>query len=312
MPFTTPPKNYFLILFPGYQLLDAAGPLDIIETITKHPPINGLDTDVTLTVLAETLSAPPTAPIPPRGASYTFDLSGPEMQTFLRTDGSGGVSGARCNPRFAVDLTFEQALEGLRRDGSVEVEVPSADGSGEWVVEKRGVDVLLVPGGVGTRMERVERGSGERMLNVKPSVSFVEEVCRGGWVRDAVLTVCTGSDLFARTGLLNGRRATTNWNAFDKVAGRHSGVKWLKGRRWVRSKPQEIEGQDGNEKGGFEKEIWTSAGISAGMDLMLWFVAEVYGYDFAKSLARKLEYEWRDNVGDGETDPFYTREGSKH
>lgn len=74
----------------------------------------------------------------------------------------------------------------------------------------------------------------------------------------------------------------------------------------MRSLPTEV--QDSVAAGGREvirREVWTSAGISAGMDLMLWFVAEVWGRDFARSIAGRLEYEWREKVGEGERDPYY-------
>lgn len=160
------------------------------------------------------------------------------------------------------------------------------------------MDVILIPGGIGTRMTRIE-SDGSKTSNVASVVDFVREVCEQGFVRSAVLTVCTGSDLLAKTGLLDGRRATTNAIAFDKVAARNPKVNWLKNRRWVRSKVDESQ----NRK--LDKEIWTSAGVSAGMDLMLHFLKEVYGQDFADAVERKLEYEWRRDVGEGEIDSYY-------
>ena len=66
-------------------------------------------------------------------------------------------------------------------------------------------------------------------------------------------------------------------------------------------------GSDGRQDlGDWEKEIWTSAGISAGMDLMLWYVAEIYGKITAREVGRRLEYEWRESVGEGEVDPYYS------
>ncbi|KAJ9661527.1 hypothetical protein H2198_001907 [Neophaeococcomyces mojaviensis] len=290
------PTNYVVVLYPCHQLLDSAGPLDILSTITKRPE----GANITLTVAAETLEPVPLAPVPPAGVDWEFE----DVAELPKAE-DGEVGGAGFDVEIRPSVTFEELLKSLRgrNDGMFEM----VDGRGRKVV--RSVDVLLIPGGIGTRMFRVPKGGkgeggvGERWNNVEGAVKFVKELCEGQWVQSAVLTVCTGSDLLARTGLLDGRRATTNVMAFEKVAERNKGVQWQRLRRWVRSLPEEVKG-DG--KKGFEKEIWTSAGISAGMDLMLWFVAEIYGKEFAHGIARRLEYEWRSHIEEGEVDPYYT------
>jgi len=289
---TPSPQHFFLILYHGHQLLDSAGPLDILSTLTKHDQ----GRNFTLTILAEDTGEINLAPIPPEDATWDFEDS-PELP---RDDG-GRVGGYGFNPNFRAQVTFDQALESLRRTGSVEVKSRARNAQTkkmEVVSEPRTVDVLFIPGGIGSRLHRVDVSTGERTLNVQSAIDFTRQVCEGGFVRSALMTVCTGSDLLAHTGLLDGRRCTTNARAFDMVAARHKGPKWLKGRRWVRSLPEEGHG-------GFDKEIWTSAGISAGMDLMLWFVAEVHGVEFARSIGRKLEYEWREGVKEAEIDPYY-------
>lgn len=286
------PRNYFLVLYPGHQLLDSAGPLDILSMITKQSSVSG--TNITLTILSDSLTKIPLAPVPPRGADWTFDKT-PELSV------TGGVPGKGFNVPIVPDVTFAQALKDLRESGEVEVE----DVYGN--PERRSIDVLMIPGGIGSRLIRVDNKTGEKTSNVGEAVDFVREVCENDWVRSALFTVCTGSDILARTGILNGRRATTNFNAFDTVSAKHRDVQWLKGRRFVRSLPDEVNGdQDsaGQHKG-FAKEIWTSAGVSAGMDLTLWFAAEVWGKEFARGIARKVEYEWRSQVGEGEVDPYY-------
>ena len=291
------PRNYFLILYPGHQLLDSAGPLDILSMITKQTSVPG--TDITLTVLSDTLSEVPMPPVPPRDADWHFEET-PE----LKGAQSGRLPGSDFNLPIKPHVTFVQALESLRQHGDVEVD-------GAYGSEHRSIDVLLIPGGIGSRINRINTKTGERSLNVAEAVDFVREVCEKDWIRSAILTVCTGSDLLARTGVLNGRRATTNWNAFYIVSGRHKDVQWLKGRRWVRSLPGEVDqGQSSaserKDKVVFSKEIWTSAGISAGMDLTLWFAAELYGKEFASGIARRLEYQWRDHITEGEVDPYYS------
>ena len=134
------------------------------------------------------------------------------------TEGGQRIVGLGFDVQIKPHVTFDSALESLRKNDG-RIEVVNAEGRKEL----RTVDVLLVPGGIGTRMFRVgkpgTRLEGKRWNNVESCVEFASEVCVSGWVRSAVLTVCTGSDLLARTGVLNGRRATTNVAAFEKVEG---------------------------------------------------------------------------------------------
>lgn len=278
---STPPTHYLLTLYPGHQLLDSAGPLDILSMITKSPQGHAF----TLTIVTETLD--PIDLAFTAGTTWEWEDT---VEVPRAADGRHG--GLGFNPRLVPDLTFEGALRDLRRGGTLVV------GGVE-----RPVDVVLVPGGMGNRMFRVDKASGERRSNVGPLVDFLGELDRGDWVRCAWMTVCTGSDVLARTGLLDGRRATTNVHAFEKVKAKQPGVEWLEKRRWVRSLPGEVA--DGEGKEVIKREVWTGAGVSAGMDLMLWFVAEVWGVEFARATARRLEYEWRESVGEGERDPFY-------
>ena len=87
---------------------------------------------------------------------------------------------------------------------------------------------------------------------------------------------------------------------FDAVAKRNPKVHWQHAARWVRSLPSE-------SKGSVPVEIWTSAGISAGMDVTLAFIAHHYGGpDVARNLAKALEYDWRE-VAEGDKDPLYEK-----
>ena len=120
------------------------------------------------------------------------------------------------------------------------------------------LDVLIVPGGQGTRWE-VENES---------IISFISEQakhCR------AVLSVCTGSFLLHRAGLLKGKRATTHWNSLDRL--KALGDVAVVEDRFVR---------DGN--------IWSSAGVSAGIDMMLAFVASYAGEEVAAKTQAAAEY----------------------
>ena len=98
------------------------------------------------------------------------------------------------------------------------------------------------------------------------------------------LTVCTGSALLGATGLLDGRKATTNKMAFDMVKSLNPAVNWQSRARWT---------HDG--------KYFTASGISAGQDMVLGFVAELFGQDRARQEARDIEYIWNEDPDD---DPF--------
>jgi transcriptional regulator GlxA family with amidase domain len=86
-----------------------------------------------------------------------------------------------------------------------------------------------------------------------------------------VASVCTGAFVLAAAGLLEGRRATTHWASCDRLAEKYPGITVDPDRIFVR---------DGN--------IWTSAGVTAGMDLALALVADDMGQDVARAAARQL------------------------
>ena len=131
--------------------------------------------------------------------------------------------------------------------------------------------VLFIPGGAGTR-------------SLVGDTAFIDELAKLTRGAEYVLTVCTGSILFSKTGLLDGRRATSNKRVFPWTGKESPKVNWIKKARWVR---------DGN--------IYTSSGVSAGMDMALAFVADVVGYDAAKRNGDEIEYFWSE---DPDRDPF--------
>ena len=97
-------------------------------------------------------------------------------------------------------------------------------------------------------------------------------------------TVCTGSALLARTGLLDHRPATSNKLAWDWVVQQGPQVQWVRQARWV---------DDG--------DILTSSGVSAGIDMALSLIARLHGREMALTSARNMEYIWNE---DAENDPF--------
>jgi transcriptional regulator GlxA family with amidase domain len=132
-------------------------------------------------------------------------------------------------------------------------------------------DIVLVPGGFGTRTAVDDAG-------------FLARLAAASERAAVTATVCTGSALLARTGLMDGRPATSNKIAWDWVVQQGPRVLWRRRARWV---------DDGN--------LVTSSGVSAGIDMTLALIARLHGRGMAVSAARNMEYVWRE---DPEDDPF--------
>jgi transcriptional regulator GlxA family with amidase domain len=142
---------------------------------------------------------------------------------------------------------------------------PVATQSGIAVVAQRalgavrgGVDTLLVAGGLGTRTALDDRTLIGGIRRLAPRVRRLG-------------SVCSGSFLLAEAGLLDGRRATTHWMWCDSLAQRYPRV---------RVDPDPIFVRDGN--------VWTSAGVTAGMDLALALVEDDLGREIALHTARQM------------------------
>jgi len=132
-------------------------------------------------------------------------------------------------------------------------------------------DILLIPGGFGTR-EAVS----------KPH--FLDQLATASQRATTTATVCTGSALLARTGLLDHRPATSNKLAWDWVVQQGPQVQWVRQARWV---------DDG--------DMITSSGVSAGIDMALSLIVRLHGREKALTSARNMEYVWNE---DAAHDPF--------
>ncbi|KAJ3881600.1 class I glutamine amidotransferase-like protein [Lentinula edodes] len=132
------------------------------------------------------------------------------------------------------------------------------------------LDVLIIPGGYGVLADDLD-----------PLLEFVRRTYP---TLKYLLTICTGSWIAARAGVLDGKRATSNKNGWAMTKEIGPNVKWIAHARWV---------VDGN--------IWTASGVTAGMDSALAFVEEVYGKDQAEKIAGEMEYERHE---DPSWDPF--------
>ncbi len=124
------------------------------------------------------------------------------------------------------------------------------------------IDVLLIPGGIGTRVEM----KNARMLDF---LSKKAAAC------DWVTSVCTGSAVLEAAGLTKGKRITTHWayvSTLRENAGESTTV--LGNVRYVR---------DG--------QLLTAAGVSAGIDMALWLTGEIFGVDHARLTQKAMEYD---------------------
>ncbi|KAF9435778.1 hypothetical protein BGZ76_005533 [Entomortierella beljakovae] len=141
------------------------------------------------------------------------------------------------------------------------------------------IDLFFIPGGIGTR-EYVKQESVMELV-----IARIEEAT---WC----MTVCTGAGILAKTGLIDGYRATTNKLVFEWPVGEGPKVDWVKRARWV---------QDG--------KYVTSSGVSAGIDAAFFILSELTSREVAESVAVTIEYTWHKVA---EEDPFadyyeYTR-----
>ena len=137
---------------------------------------------------------------------------------------------------------------------------------------------VALPGGIGT----VPQLENPAMLAFLRAQAARAEI---------VMSVCSGSALLAKAGLLDGRRATSNKHFFSLATAQSDKVDWVTHARWVE-----------------DDRFVTSSGVSAGIDMALAVIARLYGRGHAEQVARMTEYEWQADAG---RDPFsqYLNEG---
>lgn len=123
------------------------------------------------------------------------------------------------------------------------------------------VDVVLLPGGIGTR----------RLLGEEPLLEMLRARAASG----ALMTsVCTGSLVLAAAGILANRPATTYWNAMDLLVGLDDTIEPRPDDRFVDS-----------------GEVITASGVSAGIDMALHLVARLHSVDRARQVRRAIQYD---------------------
>ncbi len=141
------------------------------------------------------------------------------------------------------------------------------------------LNLVIIPGGIGTFTQ----------LNNPLIMDFIQKVSKSS---EIIMSVCSGSALLAKAGILNGKKATSNKLFFSFATEQSEKVEWIENARWV---------EDDN--------IFTSSGVSAGTDMALGMISKIYGRDRADKIAMMTEYEWQP---DPSKDPFskYLNQGN--
>ena len=182
-----------------------------------------------------------------------LDFAGP-FEVFSRTRLLAGTASRRSDESAPFEVfTIAATKEAVRATGGLRV-LPHHD-----FASAPRVDLLVIPGGFGTRP----------LLEDKATLDWIRRTAASA---RTVTSVCTGSLLLARAGLLAGRRATTHWGALDLLAGIDPTVTVDREARVV---------TDG---------IVSSAGVAAGIDMAFEVVEQICGRAVADETAHYIEY----------------------
>ena len=182
-----------------------------------------------------------------------LDFAGP-FEVLSRTRTVPGVESRRSEDSAPFHVfTIAKTKQQIRAVGDLIVEPRYS------FAEAPRIDILVVPGGWGSRA----------VMQDPEVLAWVKSVAAAAKYTSSV---CTGALILAQAGLLAGRRATTHWAAYDLLASLDKGVNVIRDARVVK---------DG---------IFTSAGVSAGMDMAFALVEEICGRAVAEETAHYIEY----------------------
>ncbi len=195
------------ILYPGFEMLDLFGPLEMFSLVPKEL--------LTIHMVAEQ-----TGPVP---AALGMEIAGPKV---------------------LADYSFDDAPE---------------------------LDILLLPGGFGTLPE----------LENTNMLAFLAQRSKTAQI---TASVCSGSALLAKAGVLDGHRATSNKQLFALATTQSAEVDWVEAARWVDDGP-----------------VVTASGVSAGTDMGVAIIQRLFGEDVARQVVEFAEYTWHE---DADSDPF--------
>ena len=184
-----------------------------------------------------------------------LDFTGP-FEVFSRTRTVAGAESRRTDDSAPFEVfTVARSRDAITAIGGLKV-IPHFAWS-----DAPAIDILVVPGGFGTRA----------LLNDEAPLAWIRETAAKA---RQVTSVCTGALLLAKIGLLQGKRATTHWAGLELLATIDPTIQVQRERRVV---------HDG---------IFTSAGVSAGIDMSFSVVERICGRDVALETAHYIEYPW--------------------
>lgn len=182
-----------------------------------------------------------------------LDFAGP-LEVFSSATTSGEIAGGSPN-RLCNVFTVAESIELIRCNNPLTV-MPDYT-----LADCPHMDILLVPGGRGTRpaMDRAE---------------LIDWIRARAGQAELTTSVCTGSFLLAKAGLLDGKSATTYFGSIPFMREAFPNVDTQENVRWV-------------EAG----DVISSAGVSAGIDMALYVLQRLYGKEVADSTAKNIEYD---------------------
>jgi transcriptional regulator GlxA family with amidase domain len=184
-----------------------------------------------------------------------LDFAGP-FEVFSRTRTVAGSESRRTDD----SAPFETFTVARSRDAVTAIGGLTVTPRYSWA-DAPSIDILVVPGGFGTRA----------LLTDEATLRWIRQTSAAS---RQVTSVCTGALLLAKAGLLRGKRATTHWAGLDLLASIDPTIHVQRDRRVV---------HDG---------VFTSAGVSAGIDMSFAVVEQICGRDVASETAHYIEYPW--------------------
>ncbi|KAF7770289.1 hypothetical protein Agabi119p4_6263 [Agaricus bisporus var. burnettii] len=265
-PISDLPLHFALVLFPQFQALDVFGPLDALNTMKRLYP----DIPLRLSILSSTLSPVSTSPSSSSSTNDNSNSPPPFEQKILPTH------------TFTSPPTHP-------------------------------IHILFIPGGIGTRSTLKSTWS--------PVVDYLSHFfmddenvkCLKG-----VFTVCTGSIVLARVqirkgegggggggkelkGILEGIKVTTNKRILNLAKLEFPTVHWQSQARWVQTTLPLPLSNSSSTKSHHSIQLWTTSGISAGIDGIFSLISDAYSPSIADFITQVLEYE---RTTDSTLDPF--------
>ena len=182
-----------------------------------------------------------------------LDFAGP-FEVFSRTRLLKGAESRRSNDSAPFNpFTVSMNTNPLTATGGLKII------SDYTIKDCPNIDILVVPGGFGTRT----------LLNNENLLSWIKSISDQAKITSSV---CTGSLLLAKAGLLEDKRATTHWGAIEALKSISKDIQVIDNRRIVND------------------EIITSAGVSSGIDMAFMIVENLYGEQVASDTAKYIEF----------------------